>query len=48
MVLRITTHRPYLSDVQEEALSCARDQVITARPPVLTPAPTSDVIGALL
>jgi hypothetical protein len=26
-----------LSDVQEESLSCARDQVVIARPPVLTP-----------
>jgi hypothetical protein len=26
-----------LSNVQEENLSCARDQVVIARPPVLTP-----------
>jgi hypothetical protein len=30
-------HNPGLSNVQEESLSCARDQVVIARPPVLTP-----------
>jgi hypothetical protein len=31
-------HNPHaLSNVQEENLSCARDQVVIARPPVLTP-----------
>jgi hypothetical protein len=36
-----------LSNVQAENLSCARDQVVVARPPALTP-PTHGVIGALL
>jgi hypothetical protein len=31
-------HNPQaLSNMQEESLSCARDQVVIARPPVLTP-----------
>jgi hypothetical protein len=31
-------HNPQaLSNVQEENRSCARDQVVVARPPVLTP-----------
>jgi hypothetical protein len=36
--LLFTTHKPcQMSNVQEEALSsCARDQVVIARPPVLT------------
>jgi hypothetical protein len=44
--LLFTTHRPR-PNVQEKKRSCARDQVVVARPPVLTP-PTHDVIGALL
>jgi hypothetical protein len=36
--LLFTTHNPQaLSNVQEENLSCARDQAVIARPPVLTP-----------
>jgi hypothetical protein len=34
--LLFTTHRPS-QNVQEENHSCARDQVVIARPPVLTP-----------
>ena len=34
----VAFHNPQaLSDVQEESRSCARDQVVVARPPVLTP-----------
>jgi hypothetical protein len=34
----VAFHNPQaLSNVQEENLSCARDQVVIARPPVLTP-----------
>jgi hypothetical protein len=35
--LLFTTHKQCQIDVQEENLSCARDQVVIARPPVLTP-----------
>jgi len=34
--LLFTTHKPS-QNVQEENRSCARDQVVVARPPVLTP-----------
>jgi hypothetical protein len=44
----VAFHTPQaLSDVQEQNRSCARDQVVVARPPVLTP-PPHGVIGALL
>jgi hypothetical protein len=34
----VTFHNPQaFSNVQEENHSCARDQVVIARPPVLTP-----------
>ena len=34
----VAFHNPQaLSNVEEENLSCARDQVVAARPPVLTP-----------
>jgi hypothetical protein len=35
--LLFTTHPLAFSDAQEENHSCARDQVVVARPPVLTP-----------
>jgi hypothetical protein len=44
----VAFHNPQaFSNVQEETLSCARDQVVVARPPVLTRTPHG-AIGAHL
>jgi hypothetical protein len=44
----VAFHNPQaLSNVQEENLSCARDQVVIARPPVLRGADTPMTLSAL-